>query len=142
MKNVALIILACASLSIATAQKMKEKNVPQEVVKSFKQNFKETKSVYWEKEKEHYEVEFATNTTEQSVLFDAKGNILETEVEIETNQLPKNVLTYIQTNYPSKKIKEAAKITDDKNQITYEAEVDGQDLLFDANGKFLKAVKN
>lgn len=137
-----MIILTCTSFTIVTAQKMKEKNVPQEVVKSFKQNFKEAKDVSWEKEKDNYEAEFKTKTTEQSVLLDAKGKILETEVEIETNQLPKNVLTYIQTNYPSKKIREAAKITDAKNQTTYEAEVDGQDLIFDATGKFLKAVKN
>jgi hypothetical protein len=38
-------------------------------------------------------------------------------------------LTYISTTYPYKKIKETAKITDDKKVITYEAEIkiDGKD---------------
>ena len=52
-----------------------------------------------------------------------------------------SALVYIKTNYPKSKITEAAKITDDKNVVTYEAEIgkDGKsyDVLFDASGKTL-----
>jgi len=48
--------------------------------------------------------------------------------------LPKNIR--------AKKIKEAAKITDAKGVVTYEAEVTGKDLIFDASGKFLKEIKD
>jgi hypothetical protein len=59
--------------------------------------------------------------------------------------MPAKALSYIAANYPKTKIKEAAKITDNKNVVTYEAEVkiDGKnmDMIFDVAGKFLKLVK-
>lgn len=82
------------------------------------------------------------NKTEQSVLFDAQGNLLETEVEIKLTQLPKGVLEYVKANYKGQKVKEAAKISDAKGTLTYEAEIKGMDLLFDSNGKFIKEIKN
>ncbi|MBC7865300.1 MAG: hypothetical protein IAF38_20155, partial [Bacteroidia bacterium] len=37
-----------------------------------------------------------------------------------------------------KKVKEAAKITDAKGVVTYEAEIDNADYIFDSTGNFLK----
>jgi hypothetical protein len=51
------------------------------------------------------------------------------------------VINYLQANYANKKIKESAKITSAAGIITYEAEVEDKDLIFDGNGKFLKEVK-
>jgi hypothetical protein len=34
-----------------------------------------------------------------------------------------------------------AKITKANGEVNYEAEVKGQDLIFDANGRFLKSIK-
>jgi hypothetical protein len=39
---------------------------------------------------------------------------------------------------PGKKIKEASHITDAKGVISYEAEIDGVDYIFDADGKMLR----
>ena len=65
-----------------------------------------------------------------------------TQIEIKESELPAKALAYIAATYPNKKIKETAKITDNKNVITYEAEVKidgkGSDLIFDASGNFLK----
>ena len=62
-----------------------------------------------------------------------------------TVELPANILEYLKKNYATNKITEAAKITDDKNVVTYEAEIgkDGKsyDVLFDFNGNFIKIVK-
>ena len=58
-----------------------------------------------------------------SCLFDASGNLLETESGIETSDLPKAAADYIGKNYAGQKIKEAAKIVDSKKVTTYEAEV-------------------
>ena len=82
------------------------------------------------------------NKVDNSVLFDAQGNLLETEVEIELNQLPKGVLEYVKANYKGQNVKEAAKITDAKGTVTYEAEIKGMDLLFDNSGKFIKQIKD
>ena len=69
---------------------------------------------------------------------DASGNILETEVEINMDNLPANAKSYISKNYAGQKIKESAKITDSKGAVTYEAEVNGKDLIFDSNGNFIR----
>lgn len=55
--------------------------------------------------------------------------------------MPKGILDYVKTNYKGQSVKEVAKITDAKVTVTYEAEIKGMDLLFDANGKFIKEVK-
>ncbi|MCA0428238.1 MAG: PepSY-like domain-containing protein [Bacteroidetes bacterium] len=142
MKKLALMTVAAMITSLTFAQKLQEKDVPASVKTAFQKNFPQAKVKKWEKEESNFEAEFELNKTEQSVLFDAQGNLLETEVEIELNQLPKGVLEYVKANYKGQKVKGAAKITDTNGTITYEAEIKGMDLLFDSNGRFIKEIKN
>ncbi len=142
MKKLALMTVAAMITSLTFAQKLQEKDVPASVKTAFQKNFPQAKVEKWEKEGSNFEAEFELNKTEQSVLFDAQGNLLETEVEIELNQLPKGVLEYVKANYKGQKVKEAAKITDAKGTLTYEAEIKGMDILFDSTGKFIKEIKN
>jgi len=135
-------LAAVASVSLANAQKLSEKAVPEAVQSALQKNNPNAKEVKWEKEKGNYEAGFEVSKTDHSVLIDASGSIIETEVEISIDALPKNARTYVTQKYPGKKIKEAAKITDAKGVVTYEAEVTGKDLIFDASGKFLKEIKD
>jgi len=138
MKNTLTLALAMIFFSAANAQKLAENNVPDLVKSSFKKQFPNVKKVVWEKEKANYEAEFELNETEQSAVFNEKGGLIETEVEIEINQLPANINTYIQKNYVGQKIKEAAKIIDANGKVSYEAEIKGMDLIFDEQGLFTK----
>ncbi len=138
MKKITLLCIASAFTSITIAQDVKESAVPEIVKSSFKKKYPTVKTVKWEKEDSNYEAGFTVNKVESSVLLDSKGNIKETENEIPISQLPKGVVEYIKKNHPTAKITEAAKITDSKGEVTYEAEIKGKDLFFDANGKFLK----
>lgn len=139
----AMIVTAAALLGItAHAQKIQEKDVPAEVKSSFTKHFATAKEAKWEKENGNYEAEFDLNKTEQSALFDAKGSLLETEVEIELKQLPAGVVEYVKAHYANQSVKEAAKITDAAGAVTYEAEIKGMDLIFDSNGKFVKELKD
>jgi hypothetical protein len=79
---------------------------------------------------------------ETSVLIDPSGNITETETKIAVSALPKTVADYCVKNYVDRKITEASKIVDAKGVITYEAEINRTDLLFDADGKFIKESKD
>jgi hypothetical protein len=142
MKKLALMTVAAMITSLTFAQKLQEKDVPASVKTAFQKNFPQAKVEKWEKEGSNFEAEFELNKTEQSVLFDPQGNLLETEVEIELNQLPKGVLEYVKANYKGQKVKEAAKITDAKGTVIYEAEIKGMDILFDSIGKFIKEIKN
>lgn len=127
---------------ISSAQKLKEKEVPQPVKDAFKNSHKDVKKVEWEKEGANYEAEFEDGETETSVVMDANGSLLETETELKISELPPAVVDYISKNYKGSKIKEVAKITTSKGIVSYEAEVNGKDLIFDSNSKFVKEVKN
>lgn len=142
MKKLVLMMVAAMITSLTFAQKMQEKDVPAPVKTAFQKNFPQAKVEKWEKEGDNFEAEFELNKSEQSVLFDAQGIIIETEIEIEISQLPSGVLDYVKINYKGQSVKEAAKITDTKGTVTYEAEIKGMDLLFDSNGKFIKEIKN
>ena len=134
-----MVLMLFATLSFA--QKMQKKNVPASVKSSFQKKYPAVKEVNWDKEGEMYEASFDLNKTDNSVLLDAQGNILETEVEIDLNQLPQGILDYVKTHYAGKQAKEGAKITDAKGIVTYEVEIKGVDLIFDNNGKFIKELK-
>ena len=144
MKNLlVLFVLTFCSTMFAQKEEKLKTTIPPAVVKvAFAKKYPTVKKVRWEKEDANYEAGFDLNKIETSVVIDAKGNILETESEIEVSTLSKTITNYVAKNYPKQKIKEAAKIVDSKNKITYEAEVKGLDLLFDESGKFIKATKD
>ena len=142
MKKLIFLLTAVASVSLANAQKVSDKEVPASVKTALQKNFPNAMELKWEKEKGNYEAEFEVAKTDYSVLIDASGNILETEVEIKIEELPANAKAYVAKHYVGQKIKEAARITDSKGIVTYEAEAKGKDLIFDNSGKFLKEVKD
>ena len=132
-------IVAWLIVSLAACgQKLSEADVPMAVKDAFKKVHKDAKEVKWEKEGANFEAEFEIGETDQSVVFDATGHLVETEVEIKVDELPSDVKDYIAKNCKDAKIKEATKITDSKGTVTYEAEIKGKDLIFDTTGKFIK----
>jgi hypothetical protein len=142
MKKSMLIAVGLMISLAACAQKVKESEVPTVVKDAFKKSYKDAKEVKWEKEGANFEAEFEIGETDQSVVFDAMGHLVETEVEIKVDELPSGAKDYIAKNYRDTKIKEATKITDAKGTITYEAEIKGKDLIFDSTGKFIKEEVN
>lgn len=141
MKKTVVLMAAMLVTTFAFAQKVKESEVPAVIKSAFQKQHPNAKEVKWEKENSNYEAEFEMGETESSVLYDATGNLLESEVEIAVADLPKGASEYIQAHYKDQKNKEAAKITDAKGVVTYEAEIKGMDLIFDNTGKFIKEVK-
>lgn len=138
--TVAIIVL---SMNAASAQKIKEEEVPKTVITSFQTHFKGAKVDKWDREKNgEFEAEFKMNKVEMSANFSADGKLMETEEEIATSTLPKTATDYVTKNYAGIKIEEAAKITDSTGKVTYEAEVkkgkEEIELLFDGTGTFIK----
>ena len=138
----ALALVLSASLLAQTETNSKQAKIPANVTAAFEKAYPQIKKVKWEKEKGNFEAGFTENKIEKSALLDAKGKVLETEFEIPIASLSKSITNYVAKNYPNKKIKGAAKITDFNNKITFEAEVKGLDLLFDDKGNFVKASKD
>ncbi len=136
-KLMMLSIMATTLFFSATAQKITNKNVPATVLAAYQHQYPGI-SASWEKEKDKYEANFKLGTTATSVLYLADGTLTETEVAIKPSSLPAAVINNIKANYKGATVKEAAKITKANGAINFEAEVNGKDLIFDANGKFLK----
>lgn len=141
MKTLITIVIAAMITCCTYAQKVQKADVPSEVKNAFHKQFSTAKELKWEKEHGNFEAKFELNGIDHSAVFDAKGTLLETEVAIKTKELPGTAMQYIQKNYTGQKIKEAAKITDAKGIVTYEAEINNIDLIFDSNGKFIKQEK-
>jgi len=77
-----------------------------------------------------------------SALYDAKGILKETEIAVTPAELPAVITPYFKEHYKNSTIKETAKITRAGGEINYEIGIKGKDILFDANGKFIKEAKD
>lgn len=137
MRHAILPVLFALITLPACAQKLKTDEVPQAVRSGFAKAYPNVTGK-WEKEKNNYEVNFKKSNSELSCVLDASGNILETKTEINISELPQKVRDYVKQQHPNGKIKEAAKIVKADGEVTYEAEVKGIDLIFNANGDFVK----
>lgn len=133
--------LAIAIGFSASAQKLDASKVPAAVKASFTKQYPGV-AVKWEKENGKYEAGFKQNGNTMSALFEANGTMTESEMDIKIADLPASVTAYVKEHYKGKSIKEGAKITKADGTVNFEAEVDGKDLIFDANGKFLREMKN
>jgi len=137
MKNFITIFVLLISL-VGTAQ---NSNVPSAIRTAFTKAFDNVSDVKWEKEGKSYEVSFVQNANKMSALIDMKGNILETETELKISSLSLQIINYIKDHYKGKALIGAAKIINAAGILNYEAAIKGKDILFDANGTFLKEVK-
>jgi hypothetical protein len=141
MRNlfILVIMLDIAGFS-ACEQKLKESQVPSTVKAAFEKAYPNTKAT-WDKEGEGYEGEFKKDGREMSVIIDGSGNITETETMIAVTDLPVPISDYMNKYYSGMKIEEAAKIIKASGDVNYEAEIKEKDIVFDANGNFLKEEK-
>lgn len=68
--------------------------------------------------------------------------IAETEKLIQQSELPLPVQAELNKRYKGKAVKEYAMIVKEGGEINYEAEINGKDVLFASNGKFIKEAKD
>ena len=142
MKKIMMIAVVAVSIGLsACGQKIAAAKVPAAVKASFEKNYPGS-SAEWEKENGKYEANFKKDAVTMSALFEANGTFAESEMDIKVADLPAGVLAYVKEHYKGKTIKEGAKITKADGTVNYEAEVAGKDVIFDANGKFIKEAKD
>ena len=116
--------------------------VPSIVKSALYKRYPEAKNVTWEKEKGNYEANWGGKSGEDnSVQFTPAGDFIEIVNAIPISQLPELVIVYINRHYKGARISEAGKITDAKGKLSYEAEVNRKDLIFDEKGKLVRAEK-
>jgi hypothetical protein len=125
----------------AYGQKLKESQVPSAAKTAFEKKYPGVKGS-WDKEDANYEVNFKQNNKSMSAVIDKVGSIIETETDISVNNLPAAIKDYMKKHYANTKITEAARVEKANGEINYEAEVNHKDVIFDANGKFIKEAKD
>lgn len=135
----AVMFVSCATTMFAQAG---GKKTPDAVVTAFTKTFPAAEKVKWGKEKSDYEAEFSLNGKNMAAVYDKAGKLKETEEDIATKDLPSAVQSYVKEHYKNAVIKEAAKISTPAGVVTYEAEVNKTDLIFDTNGKFIRSEKD
>jgi Putative beta-lactamase-inhibitor-like, PepSY-like len=136
MKTLLSLMVILWLASCTSAQSVKEDKVPVAVVSAFHKLYSAVKNYSWEMEDGNYEAEMDHGKMKASAVFDAAGNLMMTEKDMAVSELPPGCADYVSKNYPGIAIKEAAEITSAKGVKTYEAEVKGVDLIFDANGNY------
>lgn len=139
-----LLMAAFAALFLVklSAQDLKTSQVPASVKAACMKKYPEASKakVAWEKEKGNYEANWGGKSGEDSsATFTPAAAFVELVKAIPVSQLPAAVAQYVKENKKGAKISEAGLVTNADGSTTYEAEVKGKDLIFDKDGKFLKA---
>jgi hypothetical protein len=143
MNKLAVSIVTLIAVAFSSCESNKEEKtveattIPTVVTAAFEQQFKSS-TPEWEKEDNGYEATFKQDGKKVSVTFSETGMITETETEIVVSELPAAITEYLDKNHAGAKPEEAAKITNADGVVTYEAEVDDKDLIFDENGNLIR----
>ncbi len=118
----------------------KHVSVPVVVKSALYKKYGDVKHVTWEKENGNYEANWGGKSGEDnSVQYTPSGDFIEIVKAIPVSDLPKTVIAYVKEHYKGAKITEAGKVTDAQGKLSYEAEVNRRDIVFDENGNFVKA---
>jgi hypothetical protein len=142
MKKLLTLVVCFVIVVGVSAMNQKDEKIPAAAKSGFAAKFPTVQKVKWSIEKPgEFEAEFKLNGEEASALVDAKGNLIETETEIEESELPETVKAALIKDFVGYKLDEIEKATDAKGVVTYEMEASkGKDKLeisFDAIGKLL-----
>lgn len=136
-------IIALSTASFAQKEKGEGKEkltVPAVVRDALSKKYPEATKVSWEKEKGNYEANWGGKSGEDnSVQFTPTGDFIEIVKAMPVNKLPVSIIAYVKEHYKGAKITEAGKVTDAKGKITFEAEVNRKDIIFDEKGNFIKS---
>jgi hypothetical protein len=130
------IIAVVGSVAFVQAQD----KTPEAVKSAFKKAYPGATKVKYEKEGKDYEVAFVLGGKEMSAVYNANGGLLETEEPVGAGQLPAAVMPYYNAHYKGIAIKETTKIVNNKGVVTYELGTKKKDVIFNADGKFVKEV--
>lgn len=138
MKNFLLALTAITVCSCASIQQKRE--VPDHIAAAFKELHPNATILKWNDEPPIWEAKYKEKTQQGAVSFNTDAHVVETELVIEESELPNeaSIKTYIETHYPAEKIKGCEKIETQDHAITYEIQITGKELVFDASGSFVK----
>jgi|SRR5690554_7887 len=145
MKTLNIIILSLLVSTMAMAQDLNPKDVPQVVKNAFtKENIKAT-NIEWEKNRDHYKVEFDVGRMEHEIRYTSSGEVIKKEQDITEADLPQAIKDVIKSKYAGYRVDDVVMTWMD-NTTTYEVELEkGKEdwkVIFDATGNILNTRRD
>lgn len=140
MKTLKILAVSLFTTSVAMAQDLNPESVPGNLKDAFNKEYSRATDVEWEKELDHYKVEFDLNRRDHEVWYNASGKVLKKEIEITKADLPQAIRDVIKSKYVDYRVDDVDMIWQ-KNATTYDVELEkGQNekhVIFDSNAKVL-----
>lgn len=139
MKKIILVLLTCLISLLSFTQKIHPTaQVPSKIQIAFKKMYPKALIQKWNDESPIWEAKYVNGAEKGAISFNANAKVVETELVIQESQLPANrsIQKYVKRFYPQERIKGCEKITKANGMITYEIQVEGKELVFDAKGNF------
>jgi len=133
------ILLPVIMISFGCNQHSKHREAPDDIVAAFKKHHPNATILKWNDESPVWEAKYTDEKEKGAVTYDKDANIIETELVIEESELPHQpaIPEYIKTKYPGEKIQSCEKVEKKDGTITYEIQITGKEIVFDAAGKYL-----
>jgi uncharacterized membrane protein YkoI len=131
-------VFSVYSLASFAQKDVDASEVPAAVQDAFTAEFADATDVEWEMKDNQYEAEFDKNDTDYHVLFDASGQMISQKQEIEETELPAEVATAIQQDYPDFKVDDVEKLTRDGEtyyQVELEKFLRDEEKVYSADGQ-------
>jgi uncharacterized membrane protein YkoI len=104
MKNLKIAALLLVATTTVSAQDLRMDEVPANLQSAFSKTYSTAKDVEWEKNGDHYNVEFEVNRMDHDIWYDGEGNVMKSKMEIPKNQLPTKIASAVKTKYADYKI--------------------------------------
>ena len=143
MKFKAFLITICflaASIYSADAQRLKTKNVPKDILKSFTDNNQNASEIKWKMQDKNFLVKYEVSGQDYEEVYSPLGNRLSSIKELKESMLPENIKNDIKKQFSNYKIEDVDEITVGQ-MVTYKIKLNGTpnlDVWYDASGKFLR----
>lgn len=130
---VAILFVACGGAEPA-------RTPPERIVAAFTQLYPQAHITKWNDEPPNWEAKYTLGTVIGAVSFNANAEVIETELVVSESQVPdmSAIQEYVTAHYPSEKIQRCEMITAQNGTITYEIQITGKELVFDARAAFIK----
>lgn len=144
MKKIVYISVIVVMGLSACGQAGKSRQVPVNISEAFSKLHPSATILKWNDEPPIWEAKYKDGEEKGAVSFNNKAEVTETELVISESQLPnaKAIPDYIKDHYPEEKIKGCEKITKQDGSNTYEIQITGKEIVFDAEGKYLSEEKD
>ena len=144
MKKIVSLIMAVALFAAFNVAQAQLRKVPADVTEAFKTKFPDAKNVEWKDKLTAFLAIYEEGDVKYQSKFNSKGEWLQTEKEIDEDDLPAEVKDGLsKSKFTEWEIKSVAEIENNNNDIQYrlfvrKSGIEKKYLYFDKDGKLIK----